>query len=445
MDSELIAWGVGAGRLADVQLMAELRQLARADRRCEARILVVLAEVDERELFLAEGYSSLFRYAVCVLRMSEAQAYLRIGAARLARRYPAVLEMLAEGALNLSTVKLLAPQLTAENHATLLERARNKTKREVEALVAEIAPKPDVPTRIRKMPGRPGLSGSVQAELVMSAAPDVQDATVATSIAPAAAVTAPPMITTPVPTAELGPRAEAVTAPAVAVAPRAAAGFALESPRASCSVLSSGRYRLELTVDQALFDQMMTLKHLLKHRVPSGDLGVILGLAITGFSERLCKQRFAELSKPASRARAQALRNKAVEVPSARASQNEVPAESSARASHDEAPTAAARSSQRGSAVEHRVDKVERRSRYVPREVVRAVFARDGAQCTFVGADGERCAERGMLELHHVKAFAHGGAATSDNLTVVCRSHNSYFAVQDFGASHMRMVRVRTR
>jgi 5-methylcytosine-specific restriction endonuclease McrA len=119
------------------------------------------------------------------------------------------------------------------------------------------------------------------------------------------------------------------------------------------------------------------------------------------------------------------------EAPSAGASQNEVLAESSARASHDEAPAAATRSSQRGSAVEHRVDKVERPSRYVPREVVRAVFARDGAQCTFVSADGKRCAERGMLELHHVKAFAHGGATTPDNLKVVCRSHNSYFAVQD--------------
>jgi 5-methylcytosine-specific restriction endonuclease McrA len=227
--------------------------------------------------------------------------------------------------------------------------------------------------------------------------------------------------------------------------PRAAAAFALESPRASCSVLSPGRYRLELTVDQALFDQMMTLKHLLKHRIPSGDLGLILGLAIKSFSERVCKQRFAELSKPAAGARAQASRNKVPEAPSAGASQNEVLAESSARASHDEAPAAATRSSQRGSAVEHRVDKVERPSRYVPREVVRAVFARDGAQCTFVGADGKRCAERGMLELHHVKAFAHGGATTPDNLKVVCRSHNSYFAVQDFGASHMRMVRAQTR
>jgi 5-methylcytosine-specific restriction endonuclease McrA len=367
---------------------------------------------------------------------------LRIGAARVARLYPAVLEMLLEGALNLSTVKLLAPQLTTENHGTLLERARDRTKREVELLMAEIAPKPDVQTRIRKMPTRPARMGSARAELVMAAAPGVQGAsdaagTALAAVVPhAAAAIAPAMIAIPVATAELAPRtgavADAEPAPLAAVAsspsaaatvtPGAAAAFALESPRASCAVLSPGRYKLELTVDQVLFDELMTLKHLLKHRVPSGDLGAILGLAITCFSEKLCKQRFAELSKPASGARAQASR---------------------ACASHNEAPTAGF--SQQKGKIEHGAEKVKRRSRYVPREVVRAVFARDGAQCTFIGTDGERCAERGMLELHHVKAFAHGGAPTPENLKVVCRSHNSYFAVQDFGAAHMRMMRMQAR
>jgi hypothetical protein len=81
----------------------------------------------------------------------------------------------------------------------------------------------------------------------------------------------------------------------------------------------------------------------------------------------------------------------------------------------------------------------------VPRAVVRAVFARDGAQCTFMSPEGKRCAERGMLELHHVKAFAHGGAPTPENLKVVCRLHNSFFAAQDFGAAHMRTMRARAR
>ena len=101
MDAELVAWAERVRGCEDVQLMAELQQLVRKDRRCEARMLMYLAEVDERRLFLAHGHASLFRYATAVLRMSEPQAYLRIQAARLARRYPVVLELLAEGALKL--------------------------------------------------------------------------------------------------------------------------------------------------------------------------------------------------------------------------------------------------------------------------------------------------------------------------------------------------------
>ena len=39
--------------------------------------------------------------------------------------------------------------------------------------------------------------------------------------------------------------------------------------------------------------------------------------------------------------------------------------------------------------------------RHVPSEVKRAVHARDGEQCSFVNEAGERCLERGFLELDH--------------------------------------------
>jgi len=172
-----------------------------------------------------------------------------------------------------------------------------------------------------------------------------------------------------------------------------------------------------MTANQELYDQLMKLQHLLRHQVPGGDLSVIVGLAIKELLDKLCKRRFAQLSKQPGRARAQA-------------SQNEAPA---ARAT--------AGSSPQGSEVKPSADKVKARSRYVPRAVVRAVFARDGALCTFVSASGQRCAERGWLELHHVHAFVRGGASTLRNLRVVCRSHNVYFATQDFGAAHMRAMR----
>jgi len=48
----------------------------------------------------------------------------------------------------------LAPHLTRENCETLLGRAAHRTKREVEELIAEVAPRPDAPTVVRKLPDR---------------------------------------------------------------------------------------------------------------------------------------------------------------------------------------------------------------------------------------------------------------------------------------------------
>ena len=80
--------------------------------------------------------------------MSEDEAQRRCRAARLARQFPILLEMLAEASLHLTGILLLGPHLTDENCAQLLARARFRTKREIERLVAELAPCPDVPSRI---------------------------------------------------------------------------------------------------------------------------------------------------------------------------------------------------------------------------------------------------------------------------------------------------------
>ena len=54
--------------------------------------------------------------------MSEDEAYLRINAARVGRRFPRVLSLFAEGMLHLTAIKLLRPHLTPDNHVQVLER-----------------------------------------------------------------------------------------------------------------------------------------------------------------------------------------------------------------------------------------------------------------------------------------------------------------------------------
>ena len=89
----------------------DFRQYAEASlkRRVTAALIAHLVELEARRLYLPAGYPSLFIYCVRALRLSGGGAYNRIEVARVARAFPAVLGLLEEGALNLATVRLLAP------------------------------------------------------------------------------------------------------------------------------------------------------------------------------------------------------------------------------------------------------------------------------------------------------------------------------------------------
>jgi 5-methylcytosine-specific restriction endonuclease McrA len=86
-----------------------------------------------------------------------------------------------------------------------------------------------------------------------------------------------------------------------------------------------------------------------------------------------------------------------------------------------------------------------RRGRHVPAAIRRAVYARDGARCTYTSYSGQRCRETQRLELHHCKAFARGGAHSHENLTLRCPAHNDLAAEQDFGKGFIERARDSTQ
>ena len=94
-------------RLSDDQLEAEVFRLATCERQSTASLIAHLAELYARRLHERAGFSSLFTYCVEVLRLSEHEAYDRMKAAKVVRRYPRVLEWLTSGDLNLTTIRLL--------------------------------------------------------------------------------------------------------------------------------------------------------------------------------------------------------------------------------------------------------------------------------------------------------------------------------------------------
>ena len=138
-------------QLADHVLLRDLAALVAQERTTTAALLAHLAEVDERKLYLPAAYPSMRSYCVGELHLSEEAAFKRIHAARTARRFPAIFVALADGGLHLSAVVMLAPHLSEGTADGLLAAAAHKSKAELEQLLAERFPRPDLPSRVQAM------------------------------------------------------------------------------------------------------------------------------------------------------------------------------------------------------------------------------------------------------------------------------------------------------
>jgi hypothetical protein len=235
--------------LSDDELLRRLTDLVSQLRRVEAPLVAHIGEVDERRLYAREACSSMISYCIEVLHLSEPEAYLRIAVARAARKHPMLLTMLSEGRLHLSGIERLAPHLTEENHEWVLARAAFKSKRQIEELVAELAPKPDVPATIRKLP---------------TPAPK------------------PPSPPEPQPTALLRPDGVRAQVPSNASPP---------APRPQ--PLAPERYKVQFTVSKGLRDKLERLQSLMNE-----DLTAVIEAAVTEKLERLEARRYAEVKKP---------------------------------------------------------------------------------------------------------------------------------------------------
>jgi hypothetical protein len=135
-------------------------ELVRRSHDLDAALLAHLGEIEERKLYLDWSFPSMFAYCVGELGFSEDVACNRINVARAARRMPIILGALRSGKVHLAGLRLLAPHLTAENQEKVLTEATGKSTRQIEALVARLAPQPPVPTIVRKLPDRTSVPES---------------------------------------------------------------------------------------------------------------------------------------------------------------------------------------------------------------------------------------------------------------------------------------------
>jgi hypothetical protein len=259
------------GRISDEQLRAALATLLASGCRTEARIIAHIAEVEERKLHAKDGSPSLFDYCVRQLRLSESEAFHRLTAARIARRYPVVFAMIERREVHLTAVCLLRDYLTAENHLELLAEASGKTKLQVQELLARRFPRPDVPSYVRKLP-----------DPVAQRAAPARTACEASEHSP------------------LPPTQSLLPAPTHAPAPT----------RPLIEPTSEARYRIQLNASSALKEKLELFQDLVSHSIPSGDIAAVLERALDLALEQVQKQRFAKTDKPRRPQRPRGLKRK---------------------------------------------------------------------------------------------------------------------------------------
>ncbi|MDJ0853273.1 MAG: hypothetical protein QNK04_33320, partial [Myxococcota bacterium] len=320
------------------ELLARLHELVRRGNALEAELLAHLAEVDARRLYLDEGCSSMFAYCQRVLHFAESVAYKRIQAARVARRHPEILVAVRRGELHVTGVSLLAPWLDSTNATELIHAARHRSADEIRRLLADRNPRPDVPASMRRVP--------LPVETLSASA--------------AGPGTGPP-------------------APSTLHAPAPS--------RHRAEPLGGGRYHVQFTADREVYGQLQELRALMRHQIPDGDLGKILGRAVGLLLRRVRKRKFAETRRPK-----------------------------------------AGSSATRGR---------PRPTRHIPAAIRRAVWKRDGGRCTFVSTEGRRCGAQEFLEFDHIEAWQGQRSHSLEGITLRCHAHNQHRARHDFGEQHM--------
>jgi hypothetical protein len=266
---------VTATALSDQDLLARLEVLASKEREASVELVAHLAALDSRPaLYAARGYGSLFTYCTQALRLSEDAACNRIEAARACRRFPLILELLASGSLSLTSVRLLGRHLTAENHQAVLAKARDRRRREIEALVAEVAPRPDAPSTVRKLPGPkaapPPSAGPGPAMKQVTLGPEV-NASVPTAAGTAIATGTP-----------ITPSLSALPA----------------TPRPIVQAWAPERYRVQFTIGPETHEKLRRVQALLRREIPDGDPGVIFDRALTMLLEKVERTKLGVAARP---------------------------------------------------------------------------------------------------------------------------------------------------
>jgi hypothetical protein len=400
-------------QLTDDVLLTHLKRLTGTANELTAQLLAHLAEVEARGIHRNMACATLYTYCVYELRMSEDEAQRRCRASRLCRQFPLLFAMLSDASIHLTGILLLAPHLTDDNHRELLARARYRTKREIEKLVAEVAPRHDVLARIEP--------------LHVAARPSADHATMMAALCG---------LVRNLPAGNGRGEAPVGALAEIELADESWLPSSSSLQEAEPAPARAMHYRVQFTADETYMSLLEEARDLLAHVNPTRDFVEVQRRALEVLVAQLRKRKHAARASAVSESvntNTETSDGEDVEVPAAPAGAERLTPNTEKRADGN---------ADRQVAAAVLIDaRPAQRTRRPTAAVARAVWQRDRGRCSYVDPRGQRCRETSMLEYHHEQAWALGGATTVHNLSLRCRAHNALAAEQDFGREQMACKR----
>jgi 5-methylcytosine-specific restriction endonuclease McrA len=265
-------------------LRQELKAWDGKDRMTAAVLLSRIAEFEALEIYLEDGYPSMFAYCLQELHYCEGTASRRIYAARTARKFPLLFSALAEGKVHLTAVLMLSRYLTEANVGDLVHAATHKSKEQVAQLIADRFPRRDLPERREAIGPAPAMPPS----LAQTAQHSPENVAASTTLIP-------PAGREPVPQHSPENVGPGIDPPVPQHSPENAAS---PVPRSSKTPLAPERYGFQFTGDQETNQLYDDVRSLLSHQVPSGEMAQVFKRALQLAKAELMKHKYAVTDRP---------------------------------------------------------------------------------------------------------------------------------------------------
>ncbi|MEO5988287.1 MAG: hypothetical protein ABIU54_00280 [Candidatus Eisenbacteria bacterium] len=239
-----------------------------------AELLACMGVIESRQVHVAAGYPSMHAYCVGVFHMSGDEAFKRIRSARAARRFPILLQAVADGRIHLTAITILAKHLTPANVTDLVEASTHRTKLQIRLLIAQRFPLADVPTSRREV----STSCSVLVPTLEPAAPQSSDH-------------AGYLI-------DVNTSKESQVPEPVGVAVSRRPVVLPIDLHQFVTPLSPTRVELRCTISHEAHDDLRAIQALLGHAAPGIDVVRVVERALREMHARLEKQKFAATECP---------------------------------------------------------------------------------------------------------------------------------------------------